>query len=153
MLELLAIEDIPPPNFKVSEPKFVSLQNSINKPLIACIDDSLQICKIMEQIVTRAGYRFVGIQQSLEAIPSLITANPDLIFLDVGRPIINGYEICSQIKKVSKLKHIPVVILTGNDGTLERLKAEIVGANAFVTKPLEIEKIQQVIVENLSFNL
>ncbi len=152
LLELLSIGDIAPPNLKVDDISHTEAAKSeitTKKPLIACIDDSPQICNIMEQIVTKAGYRFVGIQQALQAVPSLIAANPDLIFLDIGMPIVNGYEICSQIRRVSKLKHIPVVILTGNDGIVDRVRAKVVGANDFVAKPVEIEKIHEAIAENM----
>ncbi len=151
LLQLLSIGDIAPPNLKIEEVATTDAKPKISskKPLIACIDDSPQICNIMEQIVTKAGYRFVGIQQALQAVPSLIAANPDLIFLDIGMPIVNGYEICSQIRRVSKLKHIPVVILTGNDGIVDRVRAKVVGANDFVAKPVEIEKIHEAIAENM----
>ncbi|HHP7230621.1 MAG TPA: response regulator [Xenococcaceae cyanobacterium] len=150
LLKLIAINDIQPPNLQVQEPSSnQSPKNTTSQPLIACIDDSPQICNIMEQIITKAGYRFVGVQHALQAVPSLIAANPDLIFLDIGMPIVNGYEICSQIKRVSKLKHIPIVILTGNDGIVDRVRAKVVGANAFVAKPVEIEKIHEAIAENL----
>ena len=151
LLQLLSIGDIAPPNLKIEDVGTTDAKPKISskKPLIACIDDSPQICNIMEQIVTKAGYRFVGIQQALQAVPSLIAANPDLIFLDIGMPIVNGYEICSQIRRVSKLKHIPVVILTGNDGIVDRVRAKVVGANDFVAKPVEIEKIHEAIAENM----
>ncbi len=156
LLDLLIIDDIEEPDLKLEDsennPSYNGLNqnNSVqNQPLIACIDDSPQICNIMEQIITKAGYRFVGIQQALQAVPSLIAANPDLIFLDIGMPIVNGYEICSQIRRVSKLKHIPVVILTGNDGIVDRVRAKVVGANDFVAKPVEIEKIHEAIAENM----
>ncbi|MDJ0742266.1 MAG: response regulator [Xenococcaceae cyanobacterium MO_167.B27] len=149
LLELLMIDDIEPPNLKVQKSNSSQSRTSGNKPLIACIDDSPQICNIMEQIITKAGYRFVGIQQAIQAVPGLIAANPDLIFLDIGMPIVNGYEICSQIKRVSKLKHIPIIILTGNDGIVDRVRAKVVGANDFVAKPVEIEKIHEAIAQNL----
>ena len=149
LLEMLMIDDIEPPNLKVQKSNSSQSRTSGNKPLIACIDDSPQICNIMEQIITKAGYRFVGIQQAIQAVPGLIAANPDLIFLDIGMPIVNGYEICSQIKRVSKLKHIPIIILTGNDGIVDRVRAKVVGANDFVAKPVEIEKIHEAIAQNL----
>ena len=112
-----------------------------NEPLIACIDDSIQICRIMQQILNRAGYRFICIQDSLKAIPTLISHQPDLIFLDIGMPVMNGYEICTQIKRVAQLKHIPVVFLTGNDGIVDRMRAKVTGASGFLSKPIEIDKI------------
>ena len=150
LLDLLVIDDIEPPDIQVQNTDAAKQpQNAATKPVIACIDDSPQICNIMEQIITKAGYRFVGIQQALQAVPGLIAANPDLIFLDIGMPIVNGYEICSQIRRVSKLKHIPVVILTGNDGIVDRVRAKMVGANDFVAKPVEIEKIHEAIGNNM----
>ena len=113
----------------------------LNRPLIACIDDSPQIGKILEQIITKQGYRCVSIQEPLQALPSLIKTAPDLIFLDIGMPIVNGYEICTQVRRVSKLKNIPIIFLTGNDGIIDRVRARVSGANAFITKPIEIDKI------------
>lgn len=112
-----------------------------NNPLIACIDDSPQVIYIMNQIVTQANYRFLGIQEAIKAIPNLIGNMPDLIFLDIGMPILNGYEICSQIQRVSKLQGVPIVMLTGNDGLVDRVRAKLVGADDFVAKPIETEVI------------
>ena len=151
LLELKEVKDINLPYLKPQS----SARNSNNqdaqtdKPLIVCIDDSPQICRIMEKIIGKAGYRFIGVQQALQAVPTLISNKPNLVFLDIGMPIVNGYEICSQIRRVSQLKHIPVVILTGNDGIVDRVRAKVVGANAFVSKPIEVEKIVQAINENI----
>ena len=111
------------------------------RPIIACIDDSPQVIYIMERIITQADYQFLGIQEAIKAIPSLIGNIPDLVFLDIGMPILNGYEICSQIQRVSKLQGIPIVMLTGNDGIVDRVRAKLVGADDFVAKPIESEVI------------
>ena len=130
----------------VSEKNLLKQKKSIsNKPLIACIDDSPQICQIMNQIITNAGYRFLGIQQPIQAVPSLINANPKMIFLDIGMPILNGYEVCTQIRRVSKLQEIPIIMLTGNDGVFDRVKAKVCGASDFLSKPIEVEKILKTI--------
>jgi chemotaxis family two-component system response regulator PixG len=133
------------PDFQSKQTKTGQAQPAQNRPLIACVDDSPQICKVMEQIIIEQGYSFVAIQEAIQAIPTLVSVNPSLIFLDIGMPIINGYEICAQIKKVSQLKDIPVIILTGNDGMVDRIKAKMVGATEFISKPIEVEKISAVI--------
>ena len=47
-----------------------------------------------------------------------------MIFLDIGMPILNGYEVCTQIRRVSKLQEVPIIMLTGNDGVFDRVKAK-----------------------------
>ena len=119
------------------------------EPLIACIDDSTQILQIMNQIMTQAGYRFIGIKDPLRAVPTLITANPNFIFLDLNMPNLNGYEICAQIRRVSKLKEIPIVILTGKDGIMDRMRSKLVGASGFLAKPVEINKVIEMVKKYL----
>lgn len=116
-----------------------------NQPIITCIDDSPQIIYIMEQIITKAGYHFVGIKEPIKAVPSLISNVPDLIFLDIGMPVLNGYEVCLQIQRVSKLQGVPIVMLTGNDGIVDRVRAKLVGASDFVSKPIEADVITKTI--------
>ncbi|AFZ15457.1 response regulator receiver protein [Crinalium epipsammum PCC 9333] len=114
-------------------------------PLIACVDDSPQTCQIMEHILTQAGFRFVSIQDSVQALPILLQRKPDLIFLDLMMPVVNGYEICSQLRRVGVFVNTPMIILTGNDGLIDRVRAKVVGASDFVPKPVEAQKILAVV--------
>ena len=111
---------------------------------IACIDDSAHIQKQMQQITSHAGWQFVEIQDAVKAVPNLLESMPHLIFLDLVMPIANGYEVCAQIRRVKTLKSIPVVILTSQDGTLDRMRAHFVGANAFLTKPIQPAQVLEV---------
>jgi chemotaxis family two-component system response regulator PixG len=110
-------------------------------PLIACVDDSPQTCQMMEHILTQAGFRFVSIQDSVQALPILLQRKPDLIFLDLMMPVVNGYEICSQLRRVGIFANTPMIILTGNDGLIDRVRAKVVGASDFLPKPVDAEKI------------
>lgn len=117
------------------------ITKTTHQKLIACIDDSVQICQIMEHIIIQAGYQYFSIQDPLKALPLILKRKPDLIFLDLVMPIVNGYEICSQIRRVSALKDVPVVILTSNDGMIDRIRSKIVGATAFLGKPINEDKV------------
>ncbi len=111
--------------------------------VIFCVDDSLQICQIMEHIVTKVGYKFIFTQNPLKAIPEILKNKPDLIFLDLVMPIANGYEICAQIRRISQLKNTPILILTSNDSMIDRMRSKMVGATGFFSKPINEEKILQ----------
>jgi two-component system, chemotaxis family, response regulator PixG len=99
----------------------------------------------MNTIINKAGHQFIGISEPIQAIPQLIQAKPSLIFIDLAMPIINGYELCNQIKKVSQLKETPVVMLTGKDCMSERVKAKVNGIVDFIGKPIVEDKIMNAI--------
>jgi len=116
------------------QPPTTSASNQ--RSLVAFVDDSEQSRQIMETIITGGGYEFMGISDSVQAIPLLLERPPQLIFLDLMMPNINGYELCHQIRKISSLKEVPVVIVTGNDGLVDRMRAKVVGASNFISKPI-----------------
>jgi two-component system, chemotaxis family, response regulator PixG len=123
-----------------------------SSPLIACIDDSISVYKSLEKIIAEHGYRSFGVQDPLKIITSLIRNKPDLIFLDLVMPVTNGYEVCEQIRKTPSLTNIPIIILTGNDGLIDRVRTKFVGANGFIGKPIKAESIVTIIDKYLVRN-
>ncbi|NJR67705.1 MAG: response regulator [Synechococcales cyanobacterium CRU_2_2] len=121
-----------------------------NLPLIFCIDDSPQICYIMEETLRAAGYRCMSVQDSIQALSTLIKQKPSVIFLDLVMPVANGYEICSQIRRVAAFRKTPIIILTGNDGVVDRVRAKAVGATDFMSKPVDSERILQAVQRYLN---
>jgi two-component system, chemotaxis family, response regulator PixG len=128
-----------PPSVKMPSQQVIAPQRITTKqsPLIACIDDSFTVYKNLEKIITEYGYRSFGVQDPLKIMTSLIKNKPDLIFLDLVMPITNGYEVCEQIRKTPGLANIPIIILTGNDGLIDRVRTKFVGANGFLGKPID----------------
>jgi two-component system, chemotaxis family, response regulator PixG len=116
-----------------------------SQPLIACIDDELSVYESLEQVLTQHGYRSFGVQDPRQIITALIQNKPDLIFLDLIMPAINGYEICEKIRKISSLKNVPIVILSSRDGSFERERAELSGANGFLGKPIRSTSVLEVL--------
>ncbi len=113
-------------------------------PLIICIDDSPFVCDRLEQIFRQEGYQFISVMDSLKAIPIVIAKKPQLIFLDLVMPNTNGYEICSRLRKIGTFQDTPIVILTGNDGVIDRVRAKVVGATDFLTKPVQSELVLEI---------
>jgi two-component system, chemotaxis family, response regulator PixG len=118
-------------------------------PLIACVDDSLLIYQSLERILTAHGYRSYGVQDPLKIMPSLIRNKPNFIFLDLLMPIVNGYEVCEQIRKTPSLKDIPVIILTGKDGLIDRMRSKMVGATGFLGKPVDEDSVMKMLEKYL----
>ncbi|MBD2595495.1 response regulator [Nostoc spongiaeforme FACHB-130] len=145
IVELIEVPDLPLLSTE-SENNSTSVQpKNSHLPLVACVDDSPQVCKILEDIVTANGFRFIKIQDPIQALPTLIQHKPDLIFLDLIMPVASGYEICTQLRRVSAFANTPVIILTGNDGLLDRVRAKVVGSTDFLTKPVAADKVMSVI--------
>lgn len=114
-------------------------------PLIACIDDSLQNCELLERVLQDGGYSSFFILDPLQAIPELIARKPALIFLDLIMPVVNGYEVCAQIHRVEQLKDTPVVFLTSQDGLIDRVRAKLVKASGFLSKPVDPDTVLETV--------
>ncbi|MDX2273296.1 MAG: response regulator [Cyanobacteriota bacterium] len=141
-IDLVDIPDFEPLAFAAAPPQ-------VKGALVACIDDSPLVGQTMQQILTHAGYRFVGIQDSAMALTTLLEQKPDFIFLDLVMPVANGYEICAQIRRMSAFKNTPIVILTGNDGLVDRMRAKMVGSTDFMAKPIESAQVLAVLQKYL----
>lgn len=130
-------------------PSIRPVPNPSVSPLIAYIEDSRFDCAAMSQVLAQLGYRFINIRDPLEALPILLEQKPNLIFLDLLMPIANGYEICSQIRRVSAFKDTPIVIVTSINGIVDRVRAKLVGSSDFLSKPITSEKVLGVLNSHL----
>jgi two-component system, chemotaxis family, response regulator PixG len=115
------------------------------RPLIACVDDSQMTHLFFSKLLAKTGYRFLGVENAVKALPTLAETQADLIFLDLMMPIVNGYELCSQIRRIPRYKDTPIVILTSNDGIIDRVRAKLVGSTAYLHKPARAEEIMAVL--------
>lgn len=105
-----------------------------SSPLIACIDDSPTVGHLLSGIFEPAGYRVLSIQNPFEGLGTLSQCNPALIFLDLAMPDVNGYDLCTFLRKTSRFDATPIIILTSQDGLVDRTRAKLVGASDFVSK-------------------
>jgi twitching motility two-component system response regulator PilG len=116
-----------------------------NRPIVACIDDSPSIQRVVKFTLESSGYRVISIKESLKALTSLLNPKPDLILMDINMPDIDGYQLCSLCRKSSVLNDIPIVMLTGRDGILDRVKAKMVGAVGYISKPFLPQELVKVV--------
>lgn len=136
LMELVSIPDFPSP-VDTPVPETPLLPAEPTGSLIACVDDSPLVRQTMEALLVAAGYQFLGVDDAMRAFAILLARKPDLIFLDLVMPNANGYEICAQLRKLSTFRDTPIVILTGNGGIVDRVRAKLVGASDFLSKPID----------------
>ncbi|WP_421655768.1 response regulator [Leptothermofonsia sp. ETS-13] len=104
-------------------------------PRIVCIDDGVTLRQTVEQILNQNGYEATAIANPLDALSQVFQLKPDLILCDIAMPELDGYELCGMLRKSTAFRQIPIVMLTGKDGFIDRVKARMVGATDYLTKP------------------
>ena len=116
---------------------------------IVCIDDSESMLSIIGSYLGSEDFQVTLIQDSMRALMKITSIRPDLILLDIGMPNVDGYQLCSLIRKSSILKDIPIVMVTGNKGLIDRARARISGATDYITKPFMQSDLLKMIMRHL----
>ena len=117
-------------------------------PLILIIDDSPTMCKVLESITRREGYRAISFPDGFAAmqwLASPVGIVPALILLDLSMPRMDGISVLRYLKKKPALAAIPAIVLTGREGTIDRLKARLAGVREYVVKPFTTRQIVAVV--------
>lgn len=125
---------------------FVS-STEIDKPVVLVIDDNMELLSIMNDIF-RERYTVLAAADSQQAWDKLTNSGVDVIICDVMLPDMNGWELCTRIKRDLRFNHIPVIILTAKNGIDDRVASYEAGADGYITKPFEL-KILFARVDNL----
>ncbi|MEM9806196.1 MAG: response regulator [Cyanobacteria bacterium P01_D01_bin.56] len=126
-----------------------SLNQTTRKSLVVYIEDHQADSQAMAQIVQNVGHGYANIVDPLHALPQLLELKPQLIFLDLVMPLVNGYELCAQVRRISAFKEIPIIIVTNNDGIADRVRAKVVGASGFLGKPIREKRVTRVLEKYL----
>lgn len=116
-----------------------------NRPVIACVDDSPSIQRVVSFALEATGFKVINIKQASSALTTLMHAKPALILMDINMPDIDGYQLCSICNKSEALKHIPIVMLTGRSGVLDRVKAKMHGSVGYICKPFQPQELVETV--------
>jgi twitching motility two-component system response regulator PilG len=120
--------------------------------LVMVIDDSLPVRKIIETSLRREGLACVSYPDGIEALRALAEGRqpvPDLVILDVGLPKMDGYEIARRLKTKPQFARSTIIMLSGRDGVIDRLKGRLSGAKDYITKPFKTQEVISVIQSHL----
>jgi two-component system, chemotaxis family, response regulator PixG len=116
---------------------------------IACVDDSPTILREINRFLDGDSFKVFPIVDSGTALMKIIRINPDIILLDVGMPTIDGYKLCSMLRKHPAFKKTPIVMVTGNTGIIDRAKAKMAGSTDYMTKPFTQSGLIEMVSKHL----
>jgi twitching motility two-component system response regulator PilH len=115
----------------------------INMATILVIDDSLTEREYLREILESTGFQVLTAINGEEALNTLKTNQPDIIFLDIVMPQMNGYEVCRKIKENPKTKSVPIIICSAKSEEFDRYWGMKQGADAYITKPFRPKELLQ----------
>ena len=120
----------------------------MNRPTVMVVDDDPKILFAFQQVLRTEGYKSVTAKDGEDALRKIATKNPNIIFLDVTMPKLDGLEILRRMKEHKGL--VPVIIITGYGTMQTAIKAMQLGAFEYLTKPLDVAKIREVTLKALA---
>src|SRR5690606_29107241 len=114
---------------------------SLNGLRVMVIDDSKTIRRTAETLLKREGAEVVTATDGFEALAKIADQKPQIIFVDIMMPRLDGYQTCALIKNNQMFKSSPVIMLSSRDGLFDKARGRIVGSEQYVTKPFTREEL------------
>jgi len=108
---------------------------------VMVIDDSKTIRRTAETLLKKAGCDVVTAVDGFEALSKIADHKPDIIFVDIMMPRLDGYQTCALIKNNSMFRQTPVIMLSSKDGLFDKARGRIVGSEEYVTKPFTRDEL------------
>jgi len=121
-------------NLEQDGPRYSQLKTST----IMLVDDEPVMLEIVQALLEEEGYQhFISVDDSTQAFDKLVSANPDILLLDLDMPDVNGFEVLKSIRALDDYRHLPVIILTASEDPESKLNALELGATDFLSKPVD----------------
>ncbi len=124
------------------------------KPLtgtrVMVIDDSNTIRRSAEIFLLQAGCQVILAEDGFDALAKITDHQPDLIFVDIMMPRLDGYQTCALIKKHSKYRTTPVIMLSSKDSVFDRARGRMVGSDEYLTKPFTKESLLRAVQDHVT---
>ena len=108
---------------------------------VMVIDDSKTIRRSAETLLKKVGCEVVTAIDGFEALAKITEHKPDIIFVDIMMPRLDGYQTCALIKNNQAFKSTPVIMLSSKDSIFDRARGRIVGSEKYLTKPFSKEDL------------
>ncbi len=116
---------------------------------VLVIDDSKTIRRTAETLLSKAGCEVLTAVDGFEALSKIADHRPDIIFVDIMMPRLDGYQTCKLIKHNNLFKNTPVIMLSSKDGLFDRARGRIVGSEQYLTKPFTKDELLDAIAKHV----
>jgi twitching motility two-component system response regulator PilG len=120
---------------------------------IVCIDDAVTIGEVIVGMLTPRGYQVTPINDPVAALSQVFGLAPQLILCDIAMPQLDGYELCAMLRQSSQFHQTPIIMLTGKDGFIDRVRAKMVGATDYLAKPFGEDELVMLLEQYLPSGL
>ena len=128
----------------------MSTPSSLDGLKVMVIDDSKTIRRTAETLLKKEGCDVTTANDGFEALSKIADHNPQIIFVDIMMPRLDGYQTCALIKHNEQYKSTPVIMLSSKDGLFDRARGRIVGSEQYLTKPFTKEELIDAIKQHVS---
>ena len=108
---------------------------------VMVVDDSKTIRRTAETLLKKAGCEVITAIDGFDALAKIVDGKPDIIFVDIMMPRLDGYQACALIKNNVHYKSTPVIMLSSKDGLFDKAKGRIVRSDQYLTKPFSKEEL------------
>jgi chemosensory pili system protein ChpA (sensor histidine kinase/response regulator) len=108
---------------------------------ILVVDDSVTVRKVTTRLLERNGFEVFTAKDGVDAIATLQDHIPDLMLLDIEMPRMDGFEVASIVRHDSRLKHVPIIMITSRTGDKHRNRAFSIGVNEYLGKPFQEDNL------------
>ncbi len=126
------------------------MENSFEGLKAMVIDDSKTIRRTAETLLKKVGCDVVTATDGFDALAKIADNKPDIIFVDIMMPRLDGYQTCALIKNNKEFKSTPVIMLSSKDGLFDRAKGRIVGSDQYLTKPFSRDELLGAISQHVA---
>ena len=120
-------------------------ESSLTGVKVMVIDDSNTIRRSAEIFLKQSGCEVILAEDGFDALSKISTQHPDIIFVDIMMPRLDGYQTCSLTKRNPRFNSTPVIMLSSKDGLFDRARGRMVGSDQYLTKPFTQESLLQAV--------
>jgi twitching motility two-component system response regulator PilG len=127
-----------------------SVEKGLEGLKILVVDDSKTIRRTAETLLAKQGCEVITAVDGFDALAKIADHKPDLIFVDIMMPRLDGYQTCSLIKHNKMFRETPVIMLSSKDGLFDRARGRLVGSEQYLTKPFTKDELLGAITSHIN---